>query len=203
MEIDESDDILFSEQTRLYNIGREIDKQFCDYDLDFINYSKERERIDGGNDICDSTTDVNRDECVYNNNSDNNNLLDELSVSSVDVSTRMTVDIKNMRGYFHLYADNLSKVMDIIAKYNQYNVIQKTIIKKTDCIGGYNIIYVCCEGMFYLSTYEFYDYATFHMDVCRVPERHREFFDIFDFLTEVFNSDSKSENINIITTTSK
>jgi hypothetical protein len=49
----------------------------------------------------------------------------------------------------------------------------------------------------YLNTYEFYDYATFYMDVRRVPDRNGEFFEIYNFLTEVFNCEVNSENISI------
>jgi hypothetical protein len=36
--------------------------------------------------------------------------------------------------------------------------------------------YIRNEGVLYLNTYEFYDYATFYMDVRRVPDRNGEFF---------------------------
>lgn len=191
MEIDESDDILIEEQTRIYN---ETHSRYCEHDLDFMNY-------------CDERIDSEYDEGTVNKEYENikkknGSAKDEVVADVFGISTRMTVDIKNIRGCFHLNLENLCKIMDIIVLYNMYDVVQKTTLKKTDCIGGYTIIYTCSEGVLYLNTYEFYDYATFYMDVRRVPDRHAEFFDIFDFITDVFNSDKKSENITITTATS-
>jgi hypothetical protein len=55
--------------------------------------------------------------------------------------------------------------------------------------------------MKYLNTYEFYDYATFYMDVRRVPDRNGEFFEIYNFFDRVFNCEVNSENISITIST--
>jgi hypothetical protein len=67
--------------------------------------------------------------------------------------------------------------MDVIALHI-YSVINKNMLKKA-VVGGYIITYVM--KVLYLNTYEFYDYATFYMDVRRVPDRNGEFFEIYNF----------------------
>jgi hypothetical protein len=61
----------------------------------------------------------------------------------------MTVDLKYW-GSFYLFLDNC-KVMDVIALHNCYSVINKNMLKKADCIGGYIITYTCNESVLYLN----------------------------------------------------
>lgn len=196
MEIDDSDNILFDEQTRIYNNGK---SEYYENHLEFLkNYNQQ---VDYYNEI--QNTQIQNDN--YKRELKDELIVDNSTSTSTycpfDIATRMTVDIKNIKGNYYLFVENLCKVMDVIVAYNLYNVIHKTTLKKNDCVGGYTIIYTCSEGIMYLNTYEFYDYATFYMDVCRVPERHYEFFEIYNFLTELFNSDEHSENITITTST--
>jgi hypothetical protein len=197
MEIDESDDILFAEQTRIYNEGK---PEYYEHDLEFMNYCNGRIDDVGVSDESGECGSGGSGGVSGECGSDNGRkaLISDLPVyDTLDVATRMTVDLKGIGGSFYLFLDNLCKVMDVIALHNCYSVINKNMLKKADCIGGYIITYTCNEGVLYLNTYEFYDYATFYMDVRRVPDRNGEFFEIYNFLTEVFNCEVNSENISI------
>lgn len=131
-----------------------------------------------------------------------------MNTNAIVVATSMSVELRNVKNV-HLLSNaiTIDNSIKTICYHNNlpiyHHITLRTLSETTpvecedDYETGYTASYSAKNTHIYMHTFPENNHATFYIYSTDMRERHKFYFDIFDFLVQVFDSDHRSECINI------
>lgn len=131
---------------------------------------------------------------------DDNSINNEENLShnlSAYTGVSTTFKIRSIQSTFINDTEKLLDIMRIIAKYNDFDILQTMVHNVRTLERGTSIVFVGDDMTITLRTIPENRYLTLHMHTTKVYDTYQSIFDIYDFLVEAFEADYDSRDINI------